>query len=863
MPASSHAWESQPRANCVFRSPRCEADKPPPLTSLLPATAGAASSSAVTPRNERVLSAVHHQLRLLVELLDAEMPSSSSTACPPSSRCSNSAVKQHHAHFSGYQDVYDPNAAFVATVIKAEPIGFHVQGDLKAAQENGQAIAAVSGETQTPLPPLRLSALENSKGDSYGGQEVSLECPKEAHLALQEASAQDSNLLVVQEERDGEGSTSLGIKNLASPRTPRSSPRDVTGTGCRSIALKRQTQTAVSTSHARKSVQSTHTTTRARGKHEDQFLRLDANSVGYLTAADCAEVLCDCLHAEDVGLDDMLRDIIRHLNACWCSSRASSGEDILAIIEDRQEKAANQKKDCLYIDAFVYLMTTFEANGVDVSKNVSLLRRAFQKEAQQYFLKLNKLAVLEKEEQRREPEARGMIGLALDTVPASMIILNAVVIGVSADHDPNALHWELLEIYFLIFFSCEFLLKVFLFGSRVILCGRGRLWNFFDLFCICTALFDVALTYGSRAVSDDENQVKDLSGWMLIKMLRLARLARLVRLLRFKIFHELKMMVQGVVSGVRVLFWAIVLLFFCIFFLAILMRKLVGEQIPEFSSLSAAMFSLFRCFTDGCVAYNGTPLQERLRFDYGIVWMLSYILVFLFVTIGIFNLIMAIFIDNVVTAQLQRKQQALGENAERMEMRIHEVIAKRFEAAFTKPAKDEKISEGVPSGVTATLTHGVMSKINGGPSQQDIEERKMVAIEFLSGLDLEENVVTKDVFQTWLADPEVLDLLESIEVETSTKYELFDALDVDSGGELTVEELVSGLMRLRGPVSKTDVVATRLKVEYLSELIEDICKKLGIVVAQDRDDIANGDRIPTIRDLKQIANANAGYHALR
>ena len=27
----------------------------------------------------------------------------------------------------------------------------------------------------------------------------------------------------------------------------------------------------------------------------------------------------------------------------------------------------------------------------------------------------------------------------------------------------------------------------------------------------------------------------------------------------------------------------------------------------------AAMFTTFRCFTDGCSAYDGTPLQERIR----------------------------------------------------------------------------------------------------------------------------------------------------------------------------------------------------------------------------------------------------------
>merc|ERR1719162_973152 len=106
---------------------------------------------------------------------------------------------------------------------------------------------------------------------------------------------------------------------------------------------------------------------------------------------------------------------------------------------------------------------------------------------------------------------------------------------------------------------------------------------------------------------------------------------------------------------------------------------MVGEAYEEFSTMGAAMFTLFRCFTDGCTAYNGTPLQERLRMEIGIVWMLAYIMVILFVTIGIFNLIMAIFIDNVVTAHIQRKQQQLGESSEVMLVRINEVIAKRFE----------------------------------------------------------------------------------------------------------------------------------------------------------------------------------------
>lgn len=112
-------------------------------------------------------------------------------------------------------------------------------------------------------------------------------------------------------------------------------------------------------------------------------------------------------------------------------------------------------------------------------------------------------------------------------------------------------------------------------------------------------------------------------------------------------------------------------------------------------------------------------------------------------------------------------------------------------------------------------------------------DRQSQVLEYIDSVEEEEKVVTKEVFNTWLTDPVVLDLLEEVEVETSTKYELFDALDVDSGGELSIAELVSGLMQLRGPISKTDIVATRLKVAYIAELMEEICRKMGVHLSRD------------------------------
>ena len=54
------------------------------------------------------------------------------------------------------------------------------------------------------------------------------------------------------------------------------------------------------------------------------------------------------------------------------------------------------------------------------------------------------------------------------------------------------------------------------------------------------------------------------------------------------------------------------------YLLGVVTRTLIGnvEELTvreEFGTVPAAMFTCFRCFTDGCAATDGTPLQEHLR----------------------------------------------------------------------------------------------------------------------------------------------------------------------------------------------------------------------------------------------------------
>merc|ERR1711957_280374 len=116
----------------------------------------------------------------------------------------------------------------------------------------------------------------------------------------------------------------------------------------------------------------------------------------------------------------------------------------------------------------------------------------------------------------------------------------------------------------------------------------------------------------------------------------------------------------------------------CLYFLGCVFRMTIGNARPEFSTMARSMLTLFRCLTDGCSAFDGTPLQSHLHDMYGHIFVLGYYVIYLAVTIGIFNLIMAIFIEAVLNAGVKRTQQQLGEHRTQMENQITEFFYRRF-----------------------------------------------------------------------------------------------------------------------------------------------------------------------------------------
>jgi len=465
-----------------------------------------------------------------------------------------------------------------------------------------------------------------------------------------------------------------------------------------------------------------------------------------------------------------------------------------------------------------------------VRKAIGKMQLAFQLENRQTAFVCAKTTMQPRLDMQRRSlpiKAKGMVGILLDIIPACVILLNALIMGLEADLPTNYKFWEGCEVFFLLCYILEGCVKMTLFGCREYMSGYDRYWNWFDIACITLSITDLFITHLLKYFTSDGRQPA-IGGFLLVKMLRLVRLARLVRALHYPIFDELKAMIYGVVSGMRVLFWALLLLFITIFFLGVVLNKIMADT-PEISTVPMAMFTIFRCFTDGCSAYDGTPLSERLREEHGGIFLIGYILIFTLVTFGLFNLIMAIFIDSVKNGNAAMKQKELGQSAHS--------IRRSLEVTFAMLILGEDPSILHESGWSTFL-----SRLSP-ESKTERSEEALCAFEDLP----DDTTITREVFNLWLQDPQVSGLLQEADIDISNKFDLFDILDVDMQGELGIGEFVNGLMALRGPVTKSDIVATRLKVRFVTAKIDDVWNKVGC---------ADGLRMSRIEEYKQTTRGS-------
>jgi len=402
------------------------------------------------------------------------------------------------------------------------------------------------------------------------------------------------------------------------------------------------------------------------------------------------------------------------------------------------------------------------------------------------FVRINDLAA--------PPEAVDAL-FYIEPVVCMLILVNGILIGFQTD--PRFEHWPgwpYVELAFAVLLVLECCMRVWLSGGlRGFFCSSERLWNLFDLFLVCTAVTDV-----SFQLTMQENS--DMFGASLLRFCRLIRLVRVVKVFRLNYMKELRLMVKGLVGGIRTLLLAFALLFAVLYVIAGFATMTIGRdsRTPgdlqgHFENIPQSMFTSFRCFSGECFADTGAPIASVMSAVFGWPFVLSYVLSYMLVSMGIFNVILAVYVD--ITMRAAKETEATtAEQYSRESIRIARTtreLLKKFAEAYR-------------------LFH----------DSQEVGRLNLATSSFTE--DIHDNIaITKELFLLVIQDQSVQKLMNDLDLP-SDRANLFEVIDADGSGTLHVTELVQGLLKIRGELTKSDTVATLLTAQAIQGMLADL-----------------------------------------
>lgn len=315
-----------------------------------------------------------------------------------------------------------------------------------------------------------------------------------------------------------------------------------------------------------------------------------------------------------------------------------------------------------------------------------------------------------------------------------VIFLNAILIGVETDHRTE----ENAFVWdcFEITLTVIYTLELTL---RTIADGRENLrdhWYQFDAFTVIGSLVDLLIGMFGGPTSD-----------VSISILRILRLTKLVRLFRlFKVLRELLLLVNSIASAMRTLVWTWVLLGLVIYVFAIIYTTQLGKQYPENETLQQEFGTVIRsCFTLFAVLTLDWVSTAREIWDVSPAMVCFTLLYITLTAFAIMNVVVAVIVESTM-------EQAMS-NADDKQRQI--------EAEMTDHAS------------------------------------KMGAV-FLEADADGSGDMSREEFRKVISNPKIQRILRELELDAYDLEYLFDNLDVDRNGTISLPEFVQGTLQLRG-----------------------------------------------------------------
>jgi len=244
---------------------------------------------------------------------------------------------------------------------------------------------------------------------------------------------------------------------------------------------------------------------------------------------------------------------------------------------------------------------------------------------------------------------------AFETALGCALMANALFLAVELDYDSTAI--DVVGFVFLVGFVIELSLRMY---------GLGILFfhtkaNVFDLVIVCVGVISEIIT-----------QTSDWDGSTIFTVFRLMRLLRVLRL--FNTFKALNVIVQSFAKAIHGVFWVLVMLILVVYMFSLFARSFIGQN-PDFAASSAISRQLFGSvflsfvtmmqmitldsWTSGItrpiLELDGDPASKAFPSTW---WTYMFFLFYTLLTaFGVLNLLTAVFVNALLDATEERKQE--------------------------------------------------------------------------------------------------------------------------------------------------------------------------------------------------------------
>eukprot|EP00929_Paragymnodinium_shiwhaense_P000503 TRINITY_DN100743_c0_g1_i1.p1 TRINITY_DN100743_c0_g1~~TRINITY_DN100743_c0_g1_i1.p1 ORF type:complete len:591 (-),score=55.99 TRINITY_DN100743_c0_g1_i1:139-1911(-) len=342
---------------------------------------------------------------------------------------------------------------------------------------------------------------------------------------------------------------------------------------------------------------------------------------------------------------------------------------------------------------------------------------------------------------------------------ALVIFSNLVFIGIDIDY--GARNWmsdperpsnmRTADLVFFIYFMLELMIRIFADGTTVFI----DLPNWLDIMLVCFQGSDLCEEYKIPVPLLHSN--RGLSFLRFFRVLRMGRVIRLLRVLPF--FEDLMQLMDSIAQSLKALVWVLALVLLVTYAIGVLLTSIVAEcrkiqHAESFIQSKEANKVLDKYY--GSVGKTMLVLYEvmssgrswgdvadPIQQDISPYVVVIFIVYTAFVFFAMMNVVTSYFVENTIRAVEESRGSNMG-------------VA--LWDAFNFANSDEA-------------------------------------------------TVTPEIFYEHLDAPEMQRYLASLDMspEACQDNHFFEMLDVDGSGELDVDELVSGCLRLRGNAKQIDL----------------------------------------------------------